>query len=671
MRKQDPCYPNHPRQAMNTWLRFVVPLLTGIFLFLFIQWSLIQTIDRCTLEVKTSQNETLKLYFQNPEDGSYQENDSGTVMITRGDDRLSLVGAIPPGQLKALRIDPFENDGSLTIFTLSLSNSSFPVITMGADQIASQFDFHQIDNIRLNKDSITIHANLDPKLILKDIPPISFRTSLLVCCLLLPIVLIRGYFFLPPQWRTRVNGNADWLFAAIATTGTVLLYSPGFLSGDSIDQWRQVLHPDQLNNWHPPIMAHVWMLTNCIIPGPQGMLVLHVALYFSSLTIFSRLFFTKVGARIGYLLIIGFFPVTFLMTGAIWKDVSMLVAIAQAIALLLCYLKNGRKVLLIFSLLFMFYGVLVRHNALITVIPYAFLLSGCLKGATRHKLLSRIAATVTVVAIFAVVGKVYDSYAVAEKNRSYQIENSVFIWDLWGMSLALGENLVPLYAFAEDRQHITLEEMAHHYIPYTNSIIFTNLLASSKWTKKFPDAQFKKDFLQAVINHPATYILVRVRLLGHMLHPDNLLGHYMFGSERFEEGHWLRPYSELLQDNSNPVLIYWLRSWTYWLFNNTPIFSVWIYLVLTLIQLLYFYRNWVSISQSSFAIIILSSGLLYWLPYAVVSTSSDYRYSIFMIFCTLVPLPVFFYHGGQQIIEKFWRRSTEKCSILSRAATTV
>lgn len=61
----------------------------------------------------------------------------------------------------------------------------------------------------------------------------------------------------------RVSEAQRWIaglaaVAAVCCLGTVLVFAPGFLSPDSLDQLQQAEGSRPLTDWHPPVLSLVW-----------------------------------------------------------------------------------------------------------------------------------------------------------------------------------------------------------------------------------------------------------------------------------------------------------------------------------------------------------------------------------------------------------------------------
>jgi hypothetical protein len=452
------------------------------------------------------------------------------------------------------------------------------------------------------------------------------------------------------------------LSMALAILGIYIFY-PGAMSGDSVGQWLQVLHPENISTWYPPSMVYLWILLDKVIPGPQGMLIFHYVIYHLSIYLLANIFCSKTSRKILYILIIGLFPPIFFLNGVIWKDISMLVALSMSFALLFQFelsKKLSSKVpLLFFSVVFMLYGVSVRHNAIVCLIPYIIYgLSIYIKIENWKKILAISVLTLTLFYGGVKLTHFVNTGFVKEGNIAYQMENSAFIWDLWGMSVELEKNIIPQYVFNKSGRSLTVNQLKKHYVPYTASILWTPYLNPTRWQKSFPDQKFKKDFIRLIIKYPAAYFKVRSRIVLYMLGIKKpVMLAYLFEIYKpTNEKDWLYTASKDI-DFQNKEALNTAKKTAHYLLTKTPLYLAWVYFILILGQVIciFIYKKEIGKYFKQY-LFILSTGVIYWLPYTVISASADFRYSNLTVFCSIIMLPILlrdiFYHHKRTFLEK-------------------
>lgn len=434
------------------------------------------------------------------------------------------------------------------------------------------------------------------------------------------------------------------LFLSLAlAVGGIYIFYPGAMSGDSVGQWWQVLNPERIGTWYPPSMVYLWIALDKITHGPQGMLIFHFVIYNLSIYILANIFYNKLICRICYIIIFCLFPPIFFLNGVIWKDVSMLVSIAMSLALLLKFESNGKKLLLILSVCFLLFGAAVRHNAIVCVIPYViYTLWILIKAENRKKIV--LIVLLTPVLFFASIKLTHfaNHHFVKEGNVAYQMENSAFIWDLWGMSVEIEQNIIPRYVFNKHGKKLTIDQLKKYYLPYTASVLWIPYLSPVRWQKSFPDKRFKKDFINLIIEHPAAYFTVRSRIVQYMLGLKKpiIVAHLFNIYKPDKEGHWLYAASRDL-GFVNKDALYSAKKIAYYLLTKTPLYLVWIYFVLIFLQFVFIFLYKAALGKYfSQYLLILSTGLIYWLPYTIISASADFRYSNLTIFSSIIMFPL-------------------------------
>ena len=98
---------------------------------------------------------------------------------------------------------------------------------------------------------------------------------------------------------------------------TLLLYSPGYMSRDSLDQLKQA-RSGVLRDNHPPVVAVIWSILDRISSGLFGMLLLQTILHWSGLAVFFACVDGRTWGATVCLLVLGFFPPIFAFDGTIW-----------------------------------------------------------------------------------------------------------------------------------------------------------------------------------------------------------------------------------------------------------------------------------------------------------------------------------------------------------------
>ncbi|MBB4714502.1 hypothetical protein BJ965_004384 [Streptomyces luteogriseus] len=173
-----------------------------------------------------------------------------------------------------------------------------------------------------------------------------------------------------------------WVLAAVAALcclATVLVFAPGFLSPDSLDQLRQAQGKAPLTDWHPPVLSLVWRALIAVTGSITSMLVLQSAVLWGALGVLAGCVWELTRSRGGSLAVlgVGLAPFVLNFAGVVWKDVHAAFALLAACAVAFTGLRLRdrdprpavRWALLGLGALFLAYAMLVRKNAFVAAIP--------------------------------------------------------------------------------------------------------------------------------------------------------------------------------------------------------------------------------------------------------------------------------------------------------------
>jgi hypothetical protein len=160
----------------------------------------------------------------------------------------------------------------------------------------------------------------------------------------------------------------------------VLYCFPGYMSYDSGDQLEQARGMRPLTNWHPPVMAILWRICDWLIAGPFLMLVIQSVTLLAGMFLILRRVLSERGAAVAAVLILLSPPVICNM-GVIWKDSQMAGFLMLAIAFMMD--KTRGKMIAGCALLWL--ATAQRHNALAATLPILLLLFVWKDGLARWK----------------------------------------------------------------------------------------------------------------------------------------------------------------------------------------------------------------------------------------------------------------------------------------------
>jgi hypothetical protein len=162
---------------------------------------------------------------------------------------------------------------------------------------------------------------------------------------------------------------------ALCATQLTLIF-PGELITDSREQLREAISHQYLD-WHPPIMAFVWSWLLRINGNPGLLLVLHQCLHWLGFGLIADGFFrVRMPCRAWLVLAAGAFPVFLFYDKEIVKDVGMGSGLVAGFGMIFWFLVQRKSIpwwALLLSGICIFYGALIRTNAIFAIGPILLL----------------------------------------------------------------------------------------------------------------------------------------------------------------------------------------------------------------------------------------------------------------------------------------------------------
>ncbi|MDB4953405.1 MAG: hypothetical protein JWO36_974 [Myxococcales bacterium] len=388
-----------------------------------------------------------------------------------------------------------------------------------------------------------------------------------------------------------------------------LIYAfPGAMSPDSLLQLDQA-RTGNFGDWHPPLMAYLWRLCEYLLAGPFPMLVLQSVTFLLGLDAILRRFMSQRKAALLAISILLFPPVLAPMA-FIWKDSQMAGYIMAGIAALLSPSRKWRLV----GCGFLVLATGVRINGPAATLPVMMILFVWNDRWTRWRryLVAGVAWVVITLAAMLANAWITDY-------RDYPWHNSVALLDIAGVvRFAHVKDDAQLRELLDGAPLVVQDDIlrkfrrvysptAHYWLTHGDDRVFD-----------LPDLPHlegvKACWWRAVTTYPSAYLWHRSRVFREVLGLGTLpvLGAVYDQTENLSR----------LQ-----------AVWNHGLFAISA--GVWfrphLYFVLGFVML-WFGR------RSRLVLALLTSGLVCELSLFIGAPSSDYRYSHWMIVCTIAAL---------------------------------
>ncbi len=422
----------------------------------------------------------------------------------------------------------------------------------------------------------------------------------------------RGVSWIDSVLTRRVILALGWL--------ALIVYAyPGYMTWDSVQQLQEARHPP-LTDWHPPMMALLWRLTDAITSGPFPMLVIQTTVMLLGLDGIMRRVLAPRRAAIAAVVLF-LFPANLVVIAVIWKDSLMAALLLAGAAALLSPERRWRALGCVLICL----ATTLRYNAPAATLPIVLLLFQWRDGSTRLRRYALAAGVWLVITIVA-----FGASKLVTGKESHAWHGSVAIFDIGG-TLAHAPSMSDEKFRGEliGMTPIPTERIQKKLRKYAYSPAWWGpLLLGDTRIFEAPETQAQRDAVSATWRHvvtkyPGAYLKHRRDVFLAVLGLNDLpTGAVWTGFHTDLE-------SDLLVHRARHSRLQVAIADLLRVFEDSFVFRPWFYAILALLTLPLCRRSRV-------AFVLLASGILYELTLVVIAPSSDYRYSHWMIVCTAI-----------------------------------
>ena len=459
-------------------------------------------------------------------------------------------------------------------------------------------------------------------------------------------------------WAENIPPGFCFIFGFLAY---LTIFYPGFMCYDSVNQIIEA-REGIFSDWHPPLMSMIWRIVDKTIPGPVGMLTLQSLLVWLGAYLVYRAYFKpyQMSVFAVWLSLLLFTPPVIGIAGVVIKDVLMwgVLLIAFGITGHIRAINkqtrwpNAALVLSVFLCLWI--ATLLRHNAVFATIPLLGL--AIFRSFQNRRLLGLISAVLLAgamaTALFIAAGSL--NQRLIDRQTRPWVANAVF--DISGILVGLSDENQQQRIFAKLTNDIhstgTLETLLSSYSPMYWREVFGSKTTSLKLPKDsigphlngfgLIPANDMEDlrnlWIQTVYEHPLLWLHHRLNAMQYVLGlaPDGAWSP-MIMSKDFPLD--LAPYYE---QKPQPTILQNKIEDLFYVFKDNWWLQPWPYLLLNLGV---FLAGMIRFEPEKAEFVCLSlSALLHETGLMIAAPSPDYRYSHYMIFCSLLSLLLLFRH---------------------------
>ncbi len=429
------------------------------------------------------------------------------------------------------------------------------------------------------------------------------------------------------------------LILVLGWLGFMLYAYPGYMSYDSAVQLLEA-RSGEYTGAHPPTMSALWAITDSVIAGPLGMLLVQSICFLAGAFLLLRRFMSARRAAACATLVLWFPPVSAVLA-VIWKDSQMVAYLALGAALLL----SPRRGVRIVGLALLSLATAMRYNALAITLPLVVMLfawSPAHRWWLRYPIALGCWLLVTFTASFA------NNRLTADGQHVELWHDSLALFDLTG-TLRYAPDLVddelrrelagtPLLSTTDIQVRARASYPAESVIEerrmkfgsgaYVPALWITTDHVFSVPTIDAQRAAIARAWRSMVLAHPTAYLEHRWHVFRERVH---------LGDDEIPSGAYIW-FNDILDPmvsagklghNAAPSGIQLgLRKAMLWL-GSTWLFRPWIYLALSLVFVGLCRRD-----RTLLALVL--SGIANEAALFVLAPTIDYRYSVWLVIATVV-----------------------------------
>jgi len=320
-------------------------------------------------------------------------------------------------------------------------------------------------------------------------------------------------------WRADRSRWIAWLVAAIASLAAIALLYPGQYPFDSAYQLWQA-RTGEFNDVSPVVMTAFWSTLLRVGASPAVLFCANLVLFWIGLALCATAIVRGALARIVLVVVLGGLPLTLAEMAHVLSDAHLAAVLTLASGCAAHALANRRRGARLACVLLLIYAGAVRHNALVAIVPFAFVLALAWLAHDRRRRRAAAGATVALCLASFAFAFALDRALVRERATVWP---SIAVWDLAAMSVATKTLLLPPFTRGSG---LTVDELVTTgaFDPATNTLLFQKTRSGMRdgLGDPYSPGQLRAlvaAWLRAMRDHPVAYAHHRLRTFWLMIAP--------------------------------------------------------------------------------------------------------------------------------------------------------
>lgn len=430
----------------------------------------------------------------------------------------------------------------------------------------------------------------------------------------------------------KIKNSFSYLAALVIAYAVYYVLCPGFISYDTLEQYKQAVGLIPVYTAHPVIMSYFWMFLIKLTGRPELLFLTFQILYWVTVALLANVATKKLVNRFIIIFFVGLWPPLFLISLNVWKDVVMVCALAISGISIYVYSQAPKRFWIVLCLSFLLIATAVRVNGFI---PSIFISMGLFLIYFIYRknniLVSTLkAAACAVIFLFASL-----LFIAAINYKAVQTHSlgSLVGWDFACISIDENKIVIPDYLIKEKNKGTLLQELKAANSREANFPVFSVL---STEIADEDQGKLKYDWIRIIAENPEAYFKHRWHVFS-VLSGKHVDGHtyYPFhpGIQSNDQGFYFK---NINQDTANTLIGFFT------LVADTIPFKIYIYYIISILIIAHCLFSMINLKGSVYTSIaimaICISGLMSNLSLFFLATAADFRYSIWQVYSVVIAL---------------------------------
>lgn len=428
----------------------------------------------------------------------------------------------------------------------------------------------------------------------------------------------------------KLDNILSYMFAVVIAYAVYYVLCPGFISYDTLEQYKQAAGIIPVYTAHPVIMSYFWMLLIKLADRPELLFLVFQLLYWGSVAMLANVLTEKISKRFLIMFFVGFWPPLFLISLNVWKDVVMMCSLSISGISIYAYSRTLKRFWIMICLFSLLIATAVRVNGFI---PSMFISTGlfliCFINS-KNTLIKSFVKSIICTIIFLLTSLLFISAINSSAVKTPSL-GALVGWDFACISIDENKIVIPDYMIKGKNKDTLIQEMKNANSREANfpvfSVISTHIDAEDQ-------SKLKYDWIRIIIENPEAYFKHRWHVFS-VLSGKSVSGHtyYPFhpGIQSNDQGFYFKHINE---DTANKLIGFFT------LVADTMPFKVYIYYIISILIMIRCVYNIVKARGDNYINIaiftICISGVMSNLSLLFLATAADFRYSIWQILSVVI-----------------------------------